>query len=147
LGLEWPVYHYGNKRSGAQFPIRKHDLLEIHRGHWGALSPPYKHAGSGYWRARFVHAADALSVMVADPAEVEGLSSVEWYSADVVEGLDARALESLAIKQRDALFFKMQPKEFVAREFHDAVCFLALTYGTGKRPRYSEPPRPNQTLF
>lgn len=147
LESKWPVKHYGSPRSGAQLDLPKRDLLREHCAHWGALSPPYKHAGSGYWRARFVHAADALCVMRADPAEVEGLGPAFLQDWSAVEDAPPDDLAQIALEQRDALHGGFEPKDSVVKNFDKAVKYLALSLGDGRRPRYTEPPARNRTLF
>jgi hypothetical protein len=96
LGLKWPVEYYGAV-SGQR--IDRDDLLHLYSESWGILSPPYYHAGSGYWRARIVHSAKAGCVLGCGDKEVP-----YWAYGDdlrAYESFDDATLRHVAEKQQE----------------------------------------------
>ena len=88
----WPVYQLGFQNRGkggvgkageaAQDRLPEADLMAVYARNWGVVSPPHPHAGSGWWRVRFLMAADARRVLTCSPAEARVLdgSSIGPYS-------------------------------------------------------------------
>jgi len=78
-GFTWPIYQLGfqDRKKGGSGPrgekqqdrVPEADLMEIYSASWGIISPPHPHAGSGWWRVRFLMAADACRVLTCSPAE------------------------------------------------------------------------------
>lgn len=74
----WPVIGYGWKNSqrglggtgsSAQPRLTEPELMKVYEGAWGVLSPAHPHAGSGWWRVRYLMAADAGCILSACEAE------------------------------------------------------------------------------
>ena len=96
----------GMKRgAGGQSRLVESELFEVYRGVWGVMSPAHFHAGSGWWRVRYLMAIDAGCVLSASPAEAEGLggSYLDAVDVSVVEAMTDRELRNLAESQRDEL--------------------------------------------
>jgi hypothetical protein len=74
-----------------------------YRESWGALSPPYPHAGSGWWRTRFIYAAAAGTVLVCENSEADALGSCYRLSMQDIERLDDTGLREVSEGQRNAL--------------------------------------------
>lgn len=104
---QWPIEYLG-----ARNVIRKHggervktesDVLDRYNQYWGILSPPYPHAGSGWWRSRFMYAAKVGSVLVCDKGEGAPLGTPYKYTASQVENMSDGDLAWLAQEQAAAL--------------------------------------------
>jgi hypothetical protein len=115
--LTWPVEIVGSRKlirklGGQRFDTEQ-DVLEFYNQHWGILSPPYPHAGSGWWRSRFLYAAHVGSILVTDKGEGDPLgdayklkiADVEKMSdADLINAVEAqRAAFKRAIKEDKGL--------------------------------------------
>jgi hypothetical protein len=105
-GAAWPVHQYGHKKQ-KQERIPEPGIYEKYKESWGVLSPAYKINGSGWWRARYGLAADALSVIVGDQTEMAMFNN-EAYSliskASIVEKLSSEERLELAVAQREAYY-------------------------------------------
>lgn len=109
MRLTWPVNYLGTRRSNALMRLQERELVAAYGGSWGTLAAPYDHAGSGWWRNRFVYSAAAGSVMLADPREVSGLGPDYHRSADEVELMDTRQLRELADRQGELMRRSVEP--------------------------------------
>lgn len=105
--LEWPVEIVGSrkliKKLGGQRFDTEQDVLEFYNNHWGILSPPYPHAGSGWWRSRFLYAAHVGSILVTDKGEGDPLGDAYKLTIADVEKMSDAELAAAAIAQQEAL--------------------------------------------
>lgn len=65
----WPVDLYGSKAE-TQKRLTEDQMCEVFQRDWGCLMPGYEHAGSGWWRARPLQAADAGCILIGEPKEM-----------------------------------------------------------------------------
>jgi hypothetical protein len=104
---EWPVEIVGSrkliKKLGGQRFDTEQDVLEFYNHHWGILSPPYPHAGSGWWRSRFLYAAHVGSILVTDKGEGDPLGDAYKLKITDVEKMSDSELAAAALAQQDAL--------------------------------------------
>jgi hypothetical protein len=104
---EWPVEIVGSrkliKKLGGQRFDTEQDVLEFYNHHWGILSPPYPHAGSGWWRSRFLYAAHVGSILVTDKGEGDPLGDAYKLKIADVEKMSDSELAAAAIAQQEAL--------------------------------------------
>lgn len=122
----WPFWNTGSvsliKRLGQGERVKtERDVIARYAERWGAVSPPYEHAGSGWWRSRFLYAASTGTVMVADPKEVEALGPAYQVDIPTVEGLTDSGLANLASFQADALYARHQGIGALGRAAQTAV--------------------------
>jgi len=105
--LTWPVEIVGSRKLirklGGQRFATELDVLEFYNQHWGILSPPYPHAGSGWWRSRFLYAAHVGSILVTDKGEGDPLGAPYKLKIEDVEKMSDSALIEAAQAQREAL--------------------------------------------
>jgi len=105
--FEWPVEIVGSRKLvrklGGQRLGSEEEVLAFYNQHWGILSPPYPHAGSGWWRSRFMYAARVGSVLFADKNEGAPLGDCHKVSIAEIEKMTDNELADLATCQRDAL--------------------------------------------
>lgn len=118
LGLKWPVYRLGNKRQG-QPVLRERDVVGYYAPRWGVLCPKYKAHGTGWWRARYLHAAFTGSVLLCDrrdaPTPAYDQSPLE------LETLPDDRLEAIAAAQARDLWAQSWPAERAVRALDDLV--------------------------
>jgi hypothetical protein len=104
---EWAVEIIGSrkliKKLGGLRLDTEQDVLEYYNERWGILSPPYPHAGSGWWRSRFLYAAHVGSILVADKGEGDPLGSSYKLTISDVEKMSDDELAAAAKAQADAL--------------------------------------------
>lgn len=103
----WPVEIVGSRKlirklGGQRFDTER-DVVEFYNRHWGILSPPYPHAGSGWWRSRFLYSAVIGSVLVTDKGEGDPLGDPYKLTIRDVEGMTTNELTAAAKNQQDAL--------------------------------------------
>lgn len=115
----WDIAHAGGRASKADGSLKEPDLVQLYSECWGVLSAPYWHAGSGWWRNRFVYAAYAGSVLAGDPREGYACDPSYGYPPDVVETFTTSQLRELADAQKTALLSKMPSKEYVQQQLLD----------------------------
>lgn len=102
--LAWPVQQFGHKSQG-QPRLPEREIYAKYAASRGVLSPPYKTCGSGWWRARYGFAADALCVVAGSGAEVAMLDSDVYALSPIdVETLSDEDFWALAILQREAYY-------------------------------------------
>lgn len=121
LGLGWPIQYIGSKKSKADQPMKEVDLVQLYADNWGVLSPPYNHAGSGWWRNRFVYTARTRGIMLADEKEVAPIGDAYRIKASEVEGMNVQQLRELADVQWSQLMAWQWPKEQMQQVLMDAV--------------------------
>jgi hypothetical protein len=104
---EWPVEIVGSRKlirkMGGQRLDTEQDVLEFYNKRWGILSPPYPHAGSGWWRSRFLYAARIGSILVTDKGEGDPLGDAYKLTIADVEKMNDVELDAAAKAQADAL--------------------------------------------
>lgn len=104
---EWPVEIIGSrkliKKFGGQRLDSEADVLSFYNDYWGILSPPYPHAGSGWWRSRFMYAARVGSILVTDKGEGNPLGKPYKLTIKEVEAMSDAELAEAAKAQGDAL--------------------------------------------
>lgn len=117
LDLTWEHDYIGTRRSKAEGKAIKEPVLVSSYGQsWGVLGAPYGHAGSGWWRNRFVYAAKAGAVMLADPVEVAGLGPGYHHPSHVIESMTHHELRITADAQANLLRQHEEPAESVTEQ-------------------------------
>ena len=104
---EWPVEIIGSrkliKKFGGQRLDTEEDVLAFYNNYWGILSPPYPHAGSGWWRSRFMYAARVRSILVVDKGEGDPVGDAYKITIKDVEKMSDAELEQTATAQAESL--------------------------------------------
>lgn len=121
LGLNWPIKYIGSKKAKAPEPMKEVDLVQLYADNWGVLSPPYQHAGSGWWRNRFVYSARTRSIMLADPKEVSCIGDAYTLPVSTIESSGIGGLREIADAQREQLLKWEWSKEQCQEILLDAV--------------------------
>lgn len=111
----WPVSFVGSKKmvrakNGDRLKTEG-EVIQRYNEHWGILSPPYNHSGSGWWRSRFMYSARVRSVLLCDKGEGDPLGAPYKIKARDVEVMTTAQLAQLAEDQAQALRAWMPPVE------------------------------------
>lgn len=100
--LTWPVYSVGGKSLG-QPRILESQVVWEYGAYKGILCPTYSHAGCGWWRVRYLHAAHAGAILGSDPNETGIIHPAYGYTLKEIEHMGDEAREYLAWLQADKL--------------------------------------------
>jgi len=102
-GFDWPVELIGPKQTGATRTLKEPEIVQLVAESWGTLCPPYNHAGSGWWRIRFMYTAVAGAVSIVAPGDAEKLGASFQHPVDEIESMGCDELEALAKAQYEDL--------------------------------------------
>lgn len=116
--LKWPVNMVGH--SSNRKLKTEHDVVRFYAENAAILSPAYYHAGSGWWRSRFIYAAALGIPIFAADGEAASLGDAYQTSAYHIEKLDAVGRRELALEQRHAIYSRISSRE----QFADQVAHL-----------------------
>lgn len=98
----WAVEHYGPTAVDKK-KLPEHQLIQKYWEVNGLIAMPYYHAGSGWCRARFVHAAAMGAVMACDKREGEVIGPSYTMTMNEIEKLKPVQLRELATSQASEL--------------------------------------------
>lgn len=118
--FRWPVVDLGVKRQG-QPQLVEPLLVQRYADARGVISRPYPHKGSGWWRDRFVFAAQAGAVLYADPAEVADLGGPYAVPLAQIEAMSDAELDQLGADQAGHLASRAWSRERFRNELDVAV--------------------------
>lgn len=121
--FDWPITFMGAKnvvkKHGGERVKTEAEVIDRYNKVWGILSPPYPHAGCGWWRSRFIYAAKIGSVLVCDRGEGDPLGSPYKVRMREVEAMSDSELTELAAAQAAALRpYMPTPDSFVEHVNH-----------------------------
>lgn len=112
--LEWPIERFGPK--GHLVLDTERDVQKEYRRSAGALCPPYPHAGSGWWRSRWIHSARANSVLLCSTQDAAYVGDAYRHSGREYETSTYSELEDFAADQSEML-------EVILQKSWDAMVF------------------------
>lgn len=101
--FEWPVELIGPKQTGATYTLKEHEIVDLVSHSWGALCPPYHHAGSGWWRPRYLYTASAGAVAHVSAEDAAYLGDAYQLDHHQVERMTVPQLTEVQRAQTDAL--------------------------------------------
>ena len=106
--LSWPVDYFGAKSiKEARQLASETDVFETCGKYWGILCPEYPHAGSGWFRIRWIYAAIQKSVLLSSPKDTEALG----LPVVNIEKMSDNELADYAKLQSDTVLSFMWSKE------------------------------------
>lgn len=97
-GTRWPIYSIGGKALG-QHRILESDVVWQYGSFKGVLCPTYSHAGCGWWRVRYLHAAAAGCILGGNPLELNMIGPSYSFTLSGIEMMDDESLYHLALMQ------------------------------------------------
>lgn len=111
LDIGWPIHYFGGKKSKAETMLQESDLVGLYANSWGVLSPPYDIDGSGWWRNRFLFAAQTGSIILPSTLDCDAL---DWQlSGREIEAMSSSELAHYAMYQRDVILGALESREDV----------------------------------
>jgi DNA (cytosine-5)-methyltransferase 1 len=142
----WPVTYFGNLgtgkggagRSAVREPqprVPEPELMKVYAKHWGILSPPHDHPGSGWWRVRYLMAADAGCVLSAHPDEARILGEPYVWASNLkyVEAASDYELELAAAQQAACLADHALPRDVVLERLREVLSAQGVRLPTTSR--------------
>lgn len=100
--LTWPIHSVGGKSLG-QPRLLESQIVWDYGQYKGVLCPTYAHAGCGWWRVRYQHAAHAGAILGSDPKETGVIHPAYGYTLKEIEKMSDEARNYLAWLQADKL--------------------------------------------
>lgn len=122
LSLNWPVQYYGGPVRTSPYPrVKEPELLDAYAHSWGTMAVPYGHAGSGWYRHRYVHAMHTRCVMLVDPKDGECIGPSWTVKPSEIEVMTQSQLRELADAQYVEQGKLMSSKEEVQTKLVEAI--------------------------
>lgn len=120
----WPVDLYGSKAE-TQKRLTEDQMCEVFQRDWGCLMPGYEHAGSGWWRARPLQAADAGCILIGEPKEMfvyygKDNPIATLKASELITAPD-EVLAEIAMEQRRAIYLTHPLDKEVQRSEINAI--------------------------
>lgn len=112
--LTWDVVRCGPK--GYTVYDSEQDVQTTYRQYVGAICTPYKTAGGGWWRSRWIHAALAGTVLLCDDRDAMAAGPEYLYYGSSYEDASLEQLEDAAEEQKQRMFQLLQFDEEVMTE-------------------------------
>jgi hypothetical protein len=104
--LTWPVDRFGLKKS---IVLQNERAVQYaYQQRIGALCPPYPTVGSGWWRSRWIHSAQAKSVLLCSPRDSRCVGSSYNFSGKQYELMSIERLQEVAEEQARFLDIVLQ---------------------------------------
>jgi len=107
--LIWPIEVYGQKRHG-HARLTEAQVVQRYAEVWGVLAHTYDHALSGWWRPRFLHAAQAGAILYGDRAELELIAPDAYTFPRAIEEASLSKLRELADHQARRVTARLWPR-------------------------------------
>lgn len=106
--ISWDIQFFGSKRGKFKCERRTEpEMCKVFEQQWGCLMPGYFNSGSGWWRARPLQVADAGSIIIGEPKEMQVYYRDDYLAnmkAGDVEAMDLTQLIATATAQKEALY-------------------------------------------
>ena len=118
LNMSWPLIQYGGVKKGgggirAGGPdkvVPEAEVVMAYAQSLGVLSPPYKSAGSGYWRVRFNYAQ--LTGAIIHPGPVDGEAIGPAFTNELADIEEATNDELFELANRQVNQLTIRPAEY-----------------------------------
>lgn len=116
--LEWDVDYFGAKSIKEAQQLRTEtDVFEKCGEYWSILCPEYPHAGSGWFRIRWIYAAIQKSVLISSDKDLEALG----LPLTNIEHLKDVKLKEYADMQSEVILKHMWTKQQFDKRLKDMV--------------------------
>lgn len=117
-GFGWPITYF-NRQDGS---ISESKLFtEYYTRYWGNVATKYPHAGSGYWRMRYLHSINSLSILLADEQEVKTLGNSFLTPLSIIENKKIDYLRDIANVQKKSFLPYQSSKKDTLVIFDDHI--------------------------
>jgi hypothetical protein len=142
--LKWPVDYFGAKSiKTAHLLDTETDVFETCGKYWGILCPEYPHAGSGWFRIRWIYAAIQQSILLSSPKDLEALGLPQKN----IEELSDIQLKEYAQTQSSTILSYMWSKEDFDNRIHLVVSEVGSNCLTQNKQNYAPPILKQSFLF
>lgn len=115
--LKWDVDYYGAKSLKAPQLASETDVFEKCGKYWSILCPEYPHAGSGWFRIRWIYAAIQQSILLSSPKDLEALG----LEVANIEMMNEDQLKEYATKQSEKVLSYMWSKDDFDKKIKEIV--------------------------
>lgn len=106
--LKWEVDYFGAKSiEGCELLNTEKDVFNKCNEYWGILCPEYPHAGSGWFRIRYMYSAINKSIIIGSEKDLTALGLDHLH----IESFSDHVLDEIARKQREKILSFMWDKE------------------------------------
>lgn len=120
--LTWPVEMYGNAKYNTHGRLKEPDLVARFAKVHGVLCQPRPRTNaSGWWRSRYLFAAQTKTIVFGDPKDVHPLGDVYLVPGSDVEKMSVTQLHDLASRQSEHFLSLIWPRERYSRVFDEAL--------------------------
>jgi len=120
--LEHDVDYYGCKKlKSPRLDDEKH-VFETMNKYWGILCPVYPHAGSGWFRIRYIYSAMNRNILIMDKKDSDALGIDHIAKIDPSWSTDE--LLQIAEKQRMAIYKHLTTEEDFDRKINSIIYTL-----------------------
>ena len=113
--LSWPIYSVGGKALG-QPRILESDVVWEYGSYKGVLCPTYAHAGCGWWRVRYLHAAHTGAILGGDPKELGMIGPAYSHTLHEIEAMNDEQHQQLVGQQITSLKTATRPETLAKLE-------------------------------
>jgi len=113
--LSWPIHSVGGKSLG-QPRILESEVVWQYGGYKGVLCPTYAHAGCGWWRVRYLHAAHAGAILGGDPKELGMIGPAYSHTLHEIEAMNDEQHQQLVGQQIISLKTATRPETLAKLE-------------------------------
>jgi hypothetical protein len=124
MGLTWPYREFGNLKT-KQPRLPEHEIATLYGESWGVINIERDHAGSGWYRVRFIISADQGSILLcSSPLDAATLGEpYEFVTANYhkIEEYGNAKLEAIATAQRERLYSVLATPEDTLEKFKTAL--------------------------
>lgn len=111
------VIHYHSKNKISESAL----VDNIYPHNWGVISVPYKHAGSGWWRARYNHAVHVGSILWTNEEESRYMGGPYKFISPSDMKSENVDLRKLATTQREWFFDHIRNESYYIKKMRSLV--------------------------
>lgn len=110
--LSWDVINLGNEKAGF-IRLPEYEVTNLMGRARGALSFPYPHAGSGWWRARIVYAACQRSLLAGEERELLPMMGDLYRTPSELEEYSDQSQQQLAREWSESFFARIWTHDYL----------------------------------
>lgn len=110
--LKWDVKYYGCRKLKCERLKTEEDVFNKYKESYGVLSPEYPQSGSGWFRARYIYAALAGSILWCGKKDAKALGIAYEMEPQLVEIHSEEELRELNRKQYETIIVHVKDKGY-----------------------------------
>jgi len=126
LAPTWPMSVFGSgpliKIYGGEKLKTEMQLQDEYQKSWGILAPPYNYLGSGWFRTRYLYAANGRSIIYSEPGDVSPcLGKSHGLFLEEIEAMSDSELRNLANSQAHATLLHLTDDQYFTEQIYYIV--------------------------